>query len=226
MKPQLFLLHFAGGSCYSLQFLLPYLNQFNTILLELPGRGRRLEESLLTDFQDAAADLADKIKMHVDGSPFLIYGHSMGATLALKIAAIMEAENKPPARLIVSGNAGPGTSTAMHRHTLPSEDFKNELRRLGGMPEEVLSDEDLFSFFEPIIRADFEIAHNNDLISLPPVKSDIYAVMGTEEEAAGRIDNWGKFTSGKFSKEILSGGHFFINHHAKRIADIICENYS
>jgi surfactin synthase thioesterase subunit len=150
----------------------------------------------------------------------------MGAALALKITAMMEAENRPPARLIVSGNAGPGVSTGIDRHTLPSEDFKNELRRLGGMPEEVLSDKELFSFFEPIIRADFEIAHKNDLISLAPVKTDIYAVMGREEELAGKIDNWGKFTSGKFSKEILSGGHFFINNHAKRIADIICENYS
>lgn len=224
MKAQLFLLHFAGGNCYSLQFLLPYLNHFNTILPELPGRGRRLEESLLTDFQDAASDLANSIKMHADGSPIFIYGHSMGATLALKIAAIMEAENMPPARLIVSGNAGPGTSLRRNIHMLPAEAFKDELRRLGGMPEEILLDEELFSFFEPIIRADFEIAHKHDLISLPPVKTDIYAVMGTEEESAGKIDNWGRFTNGKFSKEILRGGHFFIKHHAKRIADIISNN--
>jgi external thioesterase TEII len=45
-KPQLFLLHFAGGSCYSFQFMLPYLKDFNVLPIELPGRGRRIKESL------------------------------------------------------------------------------------------------------------------------------------------------------------------------------------
>ncbi len=60
-KPQLFLLHFAGGNRYSFQFLLPQLSAFNVVALELPGRGNRLNEPLLDNFNEAASDLYQQV---------------------------------------------------------------------------------------------------------------------------------------------------------------------
>ena len=79
------MLHFAGGSCYSFSFIAPILeSQFEVIQLELPGRGKRMDEVLLTDFDAAARDVAQQILEKLDDQDFLIFGHSMGASLSLR----------------------------------------------------------------------------------------------------------------------------------------------
>src|ERR1043166_8245649 len=85
-KPQLFLLHFAGGNCYSFQFMMPLLRDFEVVSLELPGRGKRINEPLVTNFDLAANDILRQLRQKLASSSFLIYGHSMGAYLALRVS--------------------------------------------------------------------------------------------------------------------------------------------
>lgn len=221
-KPQLFLLHFAGGNCYSFQFMQSLLRTFEVIPLELPGRGRRIREKLLKDFNLAATDMYQQITAKLASPCFLIYGHSMGAYLALRVANMLEAAGKRPAHVIVSGNAGPGVrSDRKNIYALEHKDFVEELEKLGGVPPEVIANKELFSFFEPILRADFEIAEINDIVKEPAINAPLFAIMGSEEEKADEISNWGRFTKSAFRSEILEGGHFFIHKHPQRLAAII-----
>lgn len=88
---QLYLLHFAGGSIYSFDFLRKYISQDVEFLpLELPGRGQRFKENLLKLKSDATEDYFQQIKAKRNGEPYVIYGHSMGASLALKVTNSME----------------------------------------------------------------------------------------------------------------------------------------
>ncbi|RBL90072.1 thioesterase II family protein [Chitinophaga flava] len=224
-KPQLFLLHFAGGNCYSFQFMKPLLHDFEVIALELPGRGRRMDEPLLNDFDAAAKDLYRQIIGDITDAPFLIYGHSMGASLALRVTNLLEDAGKRPVAVIVSGNAGPGLERSRMRYLLDRPEFIKELELLGGLPPEIIENEELFGFFEPVLRADFEIAERNNLVSEPPIQSPLYAVMGSMEENVERIDNWMAYTRGRFASEVLEGDHFFIQRHPHRIAGIISSFY-
>jgi external thioesterase TEII len=228
-KTQLFLLHFAGGNCYSLQFLKPLLPEFDVITLELPGRGKRQGEPLLRDFDLAAKDIFNQVISKMSGYPFLIYGHSMGAYLALRVTNMLIKRRSTPVYLIVSGNAGPGVKYAddgKKRYLLGKDEFIAELKILGGVSEELLENKELFNFFEPVLRADFQIAENNGMSAEPPVNVPLYAMMGSSEEKKEEIANWGKFTTGDFNHEILDGDHFFINKHPERIAAIIRQCYS
>jgi external thioesterase TEII len=220
-KPQLFLLHFAGGNCYSFQFLLPFLQNFEVITLELPGRGRRMGEDLLHDFDAAANDIYRQLAPKITSSQFLLYGHSMGAYLALRVAHMLEKEGKYPACLIVSGNAGPGSGDGISRHLLDKEGFIAELKRLGGIPAEVLEETELFELFEPVLRSDFRISEMNGLGRDTTVKAPLFAMMGSLERQVDEISNWQHFTQGAFKYEILEGDHFFIHKHPVRIASII-----
>src|SRR6201995_2651906 len=85
-NPHLFLLHFAGGNFYSFQPWIPYLQEFDVLSLELPGRGRRINEPLLKDFDQAARDFYNQIEKRMRPGKFLIYGHSRGAYLALRVS--------------------------------------------------------------------------------------------------------------------------------------------
>ena len=230
-KTQLFLLHFAGGSCYSFDFLKNELQtNFDCYPLELPGRGKRNQEAYLKDKSDAILDYVSQIRALRNDQPYIIFGHSMGATLGLSVTKKMEEYMDAPSMLIVSGNPGPGASQKdIERHTLSDAEFKEELRSLGGVPEEILEDEDLYEYFSPIMRADFEILEKNKGSEVGLViDTPIYAMMGDREDTVGEIENWEKFTSKKFDYRILSGNHFFIHNHTEALTQIIneCAMYS
>lgn len=226
-RPQLFLLHFAGGSCYSFQFLTPLLSDFEVVCLELPGRGKRLDEPLLKEFDEAATDLYNQIMRNLTNDKFLIYGHSMGAYLSLRVANMLEKAGKYAAGIIVSGNAGPGiwNPEKKIRYLLGKSDFIAELQLLGGVPRELIENEEMFSFFEPVLRADFEIAERNGLEEEPAIQAQLFAIMGSLEDNVAAISNWSRFTKGRFKAEVLEGDHFFIHRHPNRIARIISSCY-
>jgi external thioesterase TEII len=222
-KPQLFLLHFAGGNYYSYHFLLPMLDNFEVIPLELPGRCKRVKEALLNDFDAAAMDIYRQVAAKIKGQPFIIYGHSLGAYLALRVSNMLQRAGRPPAYLVVSGNAGPGSKDHDDLHLLDSDAFFEGLKKLGGLPDEILENEELLSYFEPILRADFKIAEQNFMTGEPAVNVPIYAMMGSQEEKAGEISNWANYTKKDFGYTILEGDHFFIYKHPAQIAGIIKE---
>lgn len=230
---QLFLLHFAGGSSYSYDFLKEHIpNDIEVISLELPGRGKRFDEPALRSKEETIRDYTRQITKLRNNTPYCIYGHSMGATLGLSVAYQMQKRGDAPESLIVSGNAGPGVSyddpeeSKKKRYLMSDEEFKKELRDLGGVPEEVLANEELYSFFMPIMRADFEVLEKEDYseegISL---KVPIYAIMGSEEKTSDSIDNWNRFTVSNFQSTILEGNHFFIYDHVKELSKTIINCY-
>jgi len=225
-KPQLFLLHFAGGNCYSFNFMLPHLKEFEVVTIELPGRGRRIMEDLLKDFDSAALDVYKQIRSRIGSAPYLIYGHSMGAHVGLRVANLLCRAGYAPAYLVVSGNAGPSGKKKKFTYLLGKRDFISHLRKLGGISSEVIENDELFSVFEPILRADFELVERSEIAGEPPLGIPIYAVMGTEESRSAEIGNWANYTYIHFDYEILSGDHFFIHKHPGRIADIVKECYA
>lgn len=226
-KYQLFLLHFAGGSVYSFDFLKKHINSnIEFIPLELPGRGKRFDEELVKNKKEAVEDYIKQIKKLRNREPYLIYGHSMGATLGLSVVNKMEKYGDAPKALIVSGNPGPGIpkENDTKRYLLSDAEFKDELRELGGVLHGFLENDDLYNFFAPIMRADFECLETDDfsekgiLLNTP-----LHALMGDEEKTSDRIENWKNFTNEDFQFNIFKGNHFFIYDHPIKLSEIITD---
>lgn len=237
VKTQLFLLHFAGGSRYGFDFLKNYISHdFEFIPLELPGRGRRFTEPLLQTKADVINDYLSQIRSQRNHLPYLLYGHSMGAMLGLSVVKGMELVNDPPLTLVVSGNAGPGLrhfkpengeEEPKKRFLMNDDDFKQELRKLGGIPEEILQNNELYNLFSPIIRADFAISEKfNTHEQGISINTPVYALMGDQEDTADSITNWKTFTKAGFRYKVLPGDHFFIHDHPQELANIIMGCYT
>ena len=226
--PQLFLLHYAGGNVYSFNFLKKYLEpHFEVVCIELPGRGKRMLETILKDKKEAVNDQYNEIqKYRKKGVDFAIYGHSMGAILGLGVTCLLQKNMDAPINLIVTGNSGPGTDRQELRYNLDSEGFMDALKELGGIPDEVYENKELFDFFEPILRADFEIIERHIDEELETINCPIYCVMGSEEKYVSRISNWKNFTNNIFEYEIFEGNHFFINNHPEKLAQFIQKAYN
>ncbi|WP_215907196.1 thioesterase II family protein [Kordia aestuariivivens] len=233
---QLFLLPFAGGNRFSYDFLIKKLKTNTSNIkcypLELPGRGRRFGEKLARDKKLAIDDYLHQLTKLRDKTPYIIYGHSMGATLGLSIIKRMEEKNDAPLQFIATGNAGPKIKEenedkpSTKKHLLNDEKFKKALRKLGGIPDEILENEELYSFFSSILRADFQIleeggnADQSIIINTP-----IYALMGDQEKSVKHINNWQKFTNTSFKAQVLTGNHFFIHEHTETLTTIILSTY-
>jgi len=220
-RSNIILLHFAGGNCYSYQPLKRLMPDFNVIMPELPGRGRRTGEPLLHDKTQAVNDLfAQLMALKLNGD-LVIYGHSMGATLGLLLCEKLERAGIDPACLIVTGSAGPGVGEKEKRYRLKGEAFKEALRKLGGIPEELLQNEELFEYFEPVIRADFELLEKDEQEPDQSLRVPIHAVMGCEEEDVVHIQNWQRFSNGMVTTEVWPGNHFFIYDALERLAGLL-----
>lgn len=230
-RRQLFLLHFAGGSCFSFDFLRPHIEaDIEFIPLELPGRGKRINETLLKTKESAVEDYLNQIQVLRNQEPYLIYGHSMGATISLSLTKRLEEIGDPPCHLIVSGNPGPGIQDLEkeekgERYLMQDDDFKEELRKLGGVPEEVLENSELYRFFSPIMRADFEVLEKATPEEGFKIQVPVFAVMGSEEDNKDKIENWSRFTSKNFTSKILLGNHFFIYDHYRDLVKIMLSCY-
>jgi surfactin synthase thioesterase subunit len=220
-KKVLYFLHFAGGNKYSFQPILGHFKDFNVEVLELPGRGRRMGEKLLNSQENAVKDLYNQIKNRTSKNEFLIYGHSMGAVLGLKLCRMLQKDNILPKGLIVTGNPGPGIEKDIIRYNLPEDEFNAELKKLGGVPDEFFESKELYDFFAPVLRADFEVAEIDDGINTTPINIPIHAIMGQDENHVEDIYNWSKYTTSTFNSELWSGNHFFIFDHGEKLANKI-----
>jgi surfactin synthase thioesterase subunit len=226
-KPQIFMLHFAGGSSHSFVFLAEKISQtFEVHTLELPGRGKRFKEQLITNSSGAIDDYVRQIRAKRNGKPFIVYGHSMGASLGLFVTKQLENFADFPEVFIATGNPGLGVKDEEEekrgkRYLMNDEDLKKELRKLGGVPEEVLENSELYDFFSPLIRADFEVVEKGFSTENVVIRTPIKAFMGSEEKYSDRLDNWKRFTANFCNYEVWEGNHFFIHNHPKVLVEIL-----
>lgn len=220
-RRQLFLFHFAGGSSYSFDFMRPFLTEFEILPLELPGRGNRIREKLIENFEDAANDFVNRILRLLKGGNFVFYGHSLGALFAFRVCQLLENRNILPQYIVVSGNAGPGIALDKDLNELEKEDFISELIKLGGIPAEIAEEPEIIDFFLPILRADFEMANKETFKIEGGINTPIYALMGNEEETSNEIENWKNYTIGDFQSRIVKGNHFFIYEQVETVATAI-----
>ncbi len=224
----LFCLPFAGGSKYSYHSykeLAPPL--LNLIPLELPGRGMRIRQALLTDIHLMVDDLFAQMQPHLN-KPYAIYGHSMGTFLGyLLTKRIVEANvyNKP-LHLFFTGCRAPSVaSRESKRHVMPKAQFIEKLKEYGGSPDEILNDKDLTDFFEPIIRADFRGIENYTYQETEPFDIPITVMIGLDEPVTHEdASAWQKETSLPVEVHQFPGKHFFIFQNQAKIINIIANN--
>lgn len=216
---------FAGSNRHAYRLIQRRLAQHVELCcFELPGRGRRHAEALLTELPAMVANVIDPIAECVRGFRYALFGHSMGALLAhLAGRRLLERGLPPPLRLIVSGSAAPSQPLLTERHRLSPGDFLRELRTLGGCPDEVLNDAELVDLFLPVLRADFQALETYRAEPGAPLPYPITMLRGTEDGEVARAgaEAWRAETSGEFDAHDLPGGHFFIFENLDRVVSLI-----
>ncbi|HKX29143.1 MAG TPA: alpha/beta fold hydrolase [Blastocatellia bacterium] len=226
MTVNLFCFPFAGGNAHSYQELAAHLPEsIRMVPVELPGRGRRADERLRKNLMELVDDLLPQVSDR-GPEPYALFGHSMGASLAHELTRRLTDRRAggiaPPVHLFVSGRQAPIVPPKHRRWDLPRSEFLNMLRRLGGCPPELLEDDELMEFFEPILRADFEAVESHVAGPAAPFETPITVLIGDRDEVTPEeADHWQQETTHPITVSRLTGGHFFLFDHWARVAALI-----
>ncbi|WP_322044774.1 thioesterase II family protein [Paraburkholderia sp. J67] len=218
----LYCLPYAGGNASTYrgwgEALGPWVD---CVPLDLPGHGRLRAKPAHSAWPALIEALLDEIGT-LPARPFALFGHSMGALVALELAhALRERHGREPLWLGASACVAPRErelDTGRETHWLdcsPAE-MVTELRRLGGTPDELLADAEFLDLALPALRADFHLCASqvrrararSICLSCP-----IWAFGGVDDPVSERNDNlsaWCHETTGEFHRRMLEGGHFFV----------------
>lgn len=231
-KPiHLICLPFAGGNKFSYRQYAEKAPPFLHITtLEYSGRGSRIKEPLMPDIHKMTDDLYNQIRNKVDHINYAIYGHSLGGLLAyLLTRKLLQNNHKAPLHLFITGTSGPSAPERLEkkRSLLNKEDFIKEIKEFGGMPDEILQNEELLYFFEPILRSDFKASENYFHTPQAPFNIPVTVITGTDEDMEKEeIETWQKETTQVVDFKVMEGNHFFIYNYIEEILGIISNKFS
>jgi medium-chain acyl-[acyl-carrier-protein] hydrolase len=228
---KLFCIPYSGGSAAIYAKWNSFLkNTIEVVPVELAGRGRRIGERFYDTFNDAVEDIYGFIGNDgcLDSGNYALYGHSMGSLLVYEVMKKIKKEGKSlPDIVFLSGRRPPHIDdTENDIHELPDEKFIDEIRNVGGTPEEFFKSRELLDLFIPIIRADYRITEKHGTERNPVIfESNIVYFHGSEDALVNteQADEWRRYTNKRFEIHEFRGGHFFIHDKVQDICRIISD---
>ncbi|MFG3378776.1 thioesterase II family protein [Streptomyces tendae] len=233
---RLYCLPYAGGSAERIyagwrgRLPGPTRGRVEIVPVELPGRGSRMSESPVPLADTLVAGVVRQILPWRE-TPFALFGHSLGAMLAMEVARVLQHRHGvPAAALFVSGAGAPGPAASGPGASgsadwlLPDAEFRARLRGLAGTPPAVLENDDLMAMFMPVLRADFAAAAQLCRRGGRPVSAPITVLGGDNdsEVPVSRLAGWETYSTADTAVRVLPGGHFFIDESPEQvIAEVV-----
>lgn len=217
-------LHFAGGTAALYREWQRHAPAGIAICrVQMPGHGTRLCEPLLTDMPSVVDALMHAIRPW-SRYRFAVFGHSMGGVIAAEWTLRLQDEGGfTPVRLFISASEPPHRSWRPACRNAPAETFRRLLSANGGIPGEVLRNEELMGIFEPILRADYTLLETWSPRPVRPIRVPIIAFAGAGDHVVPRevVSRWQLYAAASWRLNTVPGGHFFIQTHAALIRGMV-----
>ncbi len=218
--------HAGGNAAYYGRFTETFPASVKVSPLDLPGKGRRCREPLLTDMAGMGRDLLEQMRSAAHTGPYAIFGHSMGGLLAFLCARFAcDAALPPPRALFISSATTPDRMrTGISRpidQLLPGA-LWDYVARMGGIPPEIARSQEFRSYLEPVLRSDFMAVEGWRPAPFSPLPLPVHTSIGDRDlitEADAR--HWQSLTDVRCTVRTFSGGHFYLQDHWQELADHI-----
>lgn len=190
-----------------------------------PGREERIAEPDITSMAELAGRVADELAPHMTLRT-VFFGHSMGASVAHEVAALLAGRGAGPAALLVSSRAAPHLLRRLSDGDLTDEKLLATVGGHGGPGAELLQDPEMRELFMPPIRADYRLLEAYVAEpKAPAVDIPVVAYFGTDDPqpAPDEVRAWAELTSARCEARAFPGGHFYLRLHEAELARDIRE---
>ncbi|WP_431980401.1 thioesterase II family protein [Streptomyces qinglanensis] len=212
----------AGGSA---GFFFPLLKSLpgtvEAYAVQYPGRQDRLAEPCLTSV-DELVDAACEVLRQEPAMPLVLFGHSMGASVAFEVARRRERSGAgSPLGLVVSGRRAPSLRRAETVHQRDDEGLIAEIRRLNGTDDALLDDPEVRRMFLPALRADYRAIETYRMAPGPPLRCPLSVFVGDADPrvSVAEAEAWREHADGEVSLQVFSGGHFYLSDRPQEFSD-------
>jgi surfactin synthase thioesterase subunit len=222
---QLLCFPYAGGGSWIYQHWQDGLpDGIDVRPIELPGRGARRREPPFSDLGALVRALRTSVMAEV-GKPYALFGHSLGARIAIELAAaIRSARADEPLHIFLSGiNPPRAADDPLRPAPLPPARLLARLRWLGGTPPEALDDGELMASCLPVLNADFQLSDTPARPDLRAFDVPITVLMGDGDPTTSRAlaEQWRTYSTGAFRIETIPGDHFFLHASRDRVIETV-----
>ncbi len=205
--------HAGGNAGFFRNWREQFRSSFETVPVQYPGHENRRSENFAQSMQELVQGLLSDLKPMLTGD-FAFFGHSMGAIVAFElIRALRREELSLPRLLIASGARAPQFRRIYQPLPDPApEELLEQVRRLEGMPEDVLADPQLVNLLLPTLTADTALYRQYVYYPEPPLSVDVTALGGVSDPnvSEAHLTAWQEQAAGAFFWKQLPGGHFFL----------------
>jgi surfactin synthase thioesterase subunit len=178
------------------------------LAVRYPGRAERIDEPPATDLRALADDIAAAVAP-LAGRPVALFGHSLGAAVALETTRSLQELGVEVAHLFASGSTdGPLPDPGEFTDDADDDATAVRLLELGGTPPELAADPDFLELVLPYVRADGAMFHAYQHRTEPGLRCPVSTIVGDVDVDADRRP-WHELT-GEFREHVVSGDHFYL----------------
>lgn len=220
-KLKLLCFHHAGGSALSMVPLVRDLSEdVEVCLFELPGRGMTNDLPFLSTFCEAKEYLFKTVFHYID-RPAVLFGHSLGGLFVYALSSLLDEKSQYIKKLIISAARSP--ITVANHATHPEAPFTRrtresiiaDIRRLGGVPNELESDSRLFNSIVDVTGRDFHLLDTFKFDDKALVNYPMELWLGTQDSAVPdeEVKLWEKMALNDYKCKYFNGGHFYLSEN-------------
>lgn len=216
---------YAGSSAAIYVKWAKLLKHVEIIPLELSGRGKRFDEILFTSIDDIVNDIYDSVIKSIKESEYCIFGYSIGAIIAYELIKMLQKNGQClPALTFFASHNAPQIEVEIMTYMLPDKEFFDKVYELGGLPKDVIENEDIMSLYGQVIKSDYQAieTYRYDDTSIP-IQCNCVVMYGSKDRDIKNIDLWDEVINKKYRVEYIefNDGHFFINSEDEKLLRII-----
>jgi pyochelin biosynthetic protein PchC len=219
----------AGGTASSYNiFKKQFGDKLDFYAYEYNGRGRKQNKKDYTDFQNALNEIVSDLMEHQlsDHEPYCIFGHSMGAYIAIEVSYMLHyLYNYPPRVIFISGQSSPYQIRNDYVN-VDDDELLWYIKTLGGTDSVILNDSCFRDMILSALRKDLKLlATYKPVVKSMKLRSDLYLMYGNEDGEINEqeMNDWGKLVNGQFERKQFSGGHFYLMDDPINITSYILE---
>lgn len=199
----------AGGTASFFRNWGRALIDFEVYAVCYPGRAERIGEPLPTNLIHLSSDIADIVQPLSHNATIVLFGHSMGAAVALETARSLESRGVKIEHLIVSGSKDGPSPPKCEISAEDDDTLCANLVSLGGTNPKDAADPIFRELVLPSIRGDGQMFHSYEMKLNPTLKCPVTTIFGNIDSHAD-IRPWRDLAPTGFKEYIVCGDHFYL----------------